>query len=144
MTLVVRQATRPLLTVKANGSHISSALDGALVRVVIDHSLGRPETFLLSFREPAGHAAEAGYILRADGRKLHFGPPPAPASAPAGQGFKATNPLELTWGDNLLRLAAAVRSDAQVKEVVVRSWDPQKKEALVGKVAAASALVELA
>lgn len=259
MTLAVRQATRPLLTVKANGSHIGSALDGALVRVVIDHSLGRPETFLLSFREPAGDtrrqvpsafpmgasvellvgtgdgeatslitaevtaiesefdpdagthttvrgagkthrllrgrntkafvkktysaiasevcqaagldtsgikatsgvhevviqanrsdwdflaglAAEAGYILQADGKKLHFGPPPAPSSAPAGQGFKATNPLELTWGDNLLRLAAAVRSDAQVKEVVVRSWDPQKKEALVGKVAAASALVTL-
>src|SRR5260221_12375943 len=54
MTLAVRQATRPLLTVKVNGSHITAALDGTLVQAVIDHTLGRPETFLLSFQEPAG------------------------------------------------------------------------------------------
>jgi uncharacterized protein involved in type VI secretion and phage assembly len=260
MTLAVRQATRPLLTVKVNGSHITAALDGTLVQAVIDHTLGRPETFLLSFQEPAGDtkrlvpatfplgasvelvagdgqggagtslltgevtaiesefdghrgtrttvrgagqthrlfrgrktkafpkktysaiateicqaagldtsgikatsgahevviqanrsdweflaalAAEAGFILRAEGKKLHFGPPPPPDTAPSSKGFKSSSPLELTWGDNLLRLAASVSSDAQVKEVVVRSWDPQKKEALVGKVAAASALVKL-
>jgi uncharacterized protein involved in type VI secretion and phage assembly len=259
MTLVVRQATRPLLTVKVNGAHIAAALDTALVQAVIDHTLGRPETFVLSFQEPAGDtkrlvpaafplgasiellagqgegtgtsllkaevtaiesefdgdrgtrttvrgagqthrlfrgrntkafiqktssdiareicsgngldtsgvtattglhevviqanrsdweflaglAAEAGFMLRAEGQKLHFGPPPPPDSAPAARGFASTNPLELTWGDNLLRLTAGVSSDAQVKEVVVRSWDPQTKKALVGKGPAASAMVKL-
>src|SRR5262245_59519942 len=56
MSLVVRQATRPLLTVKVGGTHIPAALDGALVEAAIEHSLGRPETFVLSFQEPAGDA----------------------------------------------------------------------------------------
>ncbi|MGH9002624.1 MAG: VgrG-related protein, partial [Acidimicrobiia bacterium] len=258
-TTAVRQTTRPQVTVKVKGDALAESLASALVRVVIDHTLGRPESFMLTFLEPAGDtlrlvpttfvlgatvdlsmgqdessatkllsgevtaiesefdgergtrttvrgaglthrllrgrktkafkqksysaiateicqaagletsgitattgthevviqanrndweflaglAAESAFMLRTEGKKLYFGPPPAPDSAPSRQGFRSNNPLELAWGDNLLRLSAGVRSDAQVKEVVVRSWDPQQKKALVGKGPAASALVKL-
>src|SRR2546423_1864277 len=115
MALTVRQVSRPLLTVKVGGPHISEELAAAPVRVGIQAN--RSDWEFLS-----GLAADVGFVLQPDGDKLHFGPPAKPSAAPSRRGFDADSPLELVWGDNLIRLAAAVSSDSQVKEVVVRGW----------------------
>lgn len=42
--------------------------------------------------------------------------------------------IELEWGVNLSRFSPRLSSSAQVKEVIVRGWDPTRKEAIVSQV----------
>ncbi|HUX88749.1 MAG TPA: VgrG-related protein [Chloroflexota bacterium] len=68
-------------------------------------------------------AAAIGYELFVDDRTLHFRKPKN------GEEMAAEQKL---W-DNLLSLRVKVSSAFQAESVVVRSWDPTSKEALVGQ-----------
>jgi phage protein D len=90
-----------------------------------------------------GRAHEDGFKLGvADGR-FHFQKAAAPEGAPPNGDFDSTDPLQLVVGTTLLEFHPRVTSGGQVKEAVVRGWDPKTKKALVGRAPAkaASALV---
>jgi uncharacterized protein len=55
--------------------------------------------------------------------KLHFHPP--------DRGMPAA--YELVWGESLISFKPTLRTKEQVSTVVVRGWDPVKKEAFEGK-----------
>lgn len=57
----------------------------------------------------------------ADG-KLHFGKPPTGSAQ-----------VTLTWGDDLQSFRPRMTLAEQVKEVVVKGWDPSAKRAIVGR-----------
>jgi phage protein D/phage baseplate assembly protein gpV len=79
-------------------------------------------------------AAEVGYEVAVLDGRLEFRNPAASDKAPAASTDLATqDPLQLVFGANLLRLQATVTSAEQVKEVSVRGWDPERKEAVVGQ-----------
>jgi phage protein D/phage baseplate assembly protein gpV len=79
-------------------------------------------------------AAEVGYEVAVLDGKLEFRNPAASDKAPkASNDLSTQNPLQLVFGSNLLRLHATVTSAEQVKEVSVRGWDPERKEAVVGQ-----------
>lgn len=67
-------------------------------------------------------AAALGYLLYVDGRKLCCVKPPA-----------ARAPVELKWGEDLVAFRPRLSTIDQVNEVTVRGWDPQKKEAVIGR-----------
>ncbi|RIH85230.1 VgrG-related protein [Calidithermus roseus] len=67
-------------------------------------------------------AAALGYVVYVRGKTLHFGPP---------QGDKAS--LELKWGESLAEFRPRLTTLEQPSEVVVRGWDLDKKEAVIGK-----------
>lgn len=67
-------------------------------------------------------AAALGYLLYVDGRKLYCVKPPA-----------ARAPVELKWGEDLSAFRPRLSTIDQVNEVTVRGWDPQKKEAVIGR-----------
>ncbi|RIH76159.1 Rhs element Vgr protein [Calidithermus terrae] len=67
-------------------------------------------------------AAALGYVVYVRGKTLHFGPP---------QGEQAT--LELKWGESLAEFRPRLTTLEQPSEVVVRGWDFEKKEAVIGK-----------
>lgn len=64
-----------------------------------------------------------GYECFVDEGKLYFRKPPASTSSSA----------TLTWGEDLISFAPVMTLAEQVDEVIVRGWDVQKKEAIVGK-----------
>ncbi len=70
-----------------------------------------------------GRAQRLNYFLYADDQKLYFKKTP-PSSGAA---------VEVTWGRDLRNFRPRVSAAHQVNEVVVRSWDPKKKEAVEGK-----------
>ncbi len=67
-------------------------------------------------------AAALGYLLYVDGRKLYCVKPPT-----------ARAPVELKWGEDLSAFRPRLSTIDQVNEVTVRGWDPQKKEAVIGR-----------
>ena len=73
-------------------------------------------------------------MVVADG-ELHFRPPAESSEAPDEGDLEATNPRQLTFGRNLLRLRAVVAAAEQIEEVQVRSWDVKNKEAIEGTAA---------
>lgn len=79
-------------------------------------------------------AAKVGYELTVLDGKLDFRKPKGAsgAPAPAKEGAQSQDPLQLKWGENLLRFRSVVTSAEQVKEVNVRGWDVKAKKALVG------------
>jgi phage protein D/phage baseplate assembly protein gpV len=79
-------------------------------------------------------AAEVGYEVAVVDGKLEFRNPAQSDKAPKpGNNLATQDPLQLVFGSNLLRLHATVTSAEQVKEVSVRGWDPERKEAVVGQ-----------
>jgi phage protein D/phage baseplate assembly protein gpV len=64
-----------------------------------------------------------GYECFVDDGKLHFRRPPD-----AGSGD-----LTLTWGEDLLTFHPRLSLAEQVDEVIVRGWDPEQQEAIVGR-----------
>jgi uncharacterized protein involved in type VI secretion and phage assembly len=79
-------------------------------------------------------AAEVGYQLSSDGRKLSFRKPAetslAPLSAPRRM---LTVPQQLVLNENLFRLNLSITSHQQPKKVAVHGWDPEQKRAVTAQ-----------
>ncbi len=69
-------------------------------------------------------AGRIGYDCYVQGEDLHF--------KSMGQARDGT--VDLEWGQQLTWFRPRLSSSAQVKEVIVRGWDPGAKEAIVGQV----------
>ena len=78
-------------------------------------------------------AGRCGYTVAIKKKSLSFKKPTQASAAPAKGEHDSTNPLQLVWGQRLLEFRARISAVGQVKEVNVRSWDPDKKAAIVGK-----------
>jgi phage protein D/phage baseplate assembly protein gpV len=63
-----------------------------------------------------------GYECYVSEKKLYFRKPPAAQSG-----------ISLTWGQDLISFQPRLTLAEQVNEVVVRGWDVQKKDAIVGR-----------
>jgi uncharacterized protein involved in type VI secretion and phage assembly len=87
---------------------------------VYDHVFQHNQTDLAFLME---RAWRIGYECFVDEEKLYFRKPPASGGAAA----------TLTWGQDLLDFFPTMSLAEQVDEVIVRGWDVQKKEAIVGK-----------
>ena len=86
---------------------------------VYDHIFQHNQTdleFLLD------RAWRIGYECFVSAGKLYFRKPPSGRAA-----------LKLTWGQELLTFQPRMNLAEQVDEVIVRGWDVEKKEAIVGK-----------
>jgi phage protein D len=77
-------------------------------------------------------ADEVGYEVAVVEGKLDFRPPAPSTAAPAEGTLSSKDPLQLTFGSNLLGFHCVVTSAEQVGEVSVRGWDVATKQALVG------------
>jgi phage protein D len=91
-----------------------------------------------------GRARETGFKLAVSDGKFFFQKAAAPSGGPADGDFDSTDPLQLVVGTSLLEFNPRVTTGAQVKEAVVRGWDPKQKRALVGRAPAAAASAKLA
>jgi len=69
-------------------------------------------------------ASRIGFDCYVQGQELHF--------KRMGQARDGT--VDLEWGNELTWFRPRLSSSAQVKEVIVRGWDPGAKEAIVGQV----------
>lgn len=69
-------------------------------------------------------ASRIGFDCYVQGEELHF----------KEMGQAEGSPIELEWGQQLMWFRPRLSSSAQVKEVIVRGWDPTTKEAIVGQV----------
>jgi len=78
-------------------------------------------------------AQENDTVLLVDDGKLSFRRTTPASGAPGVTTPPEQSPKVLGFGDNLLSLRAVVTSVGQVKQVRVRAWDVQKKQALVGR-----------
>lgn len=82
-------------------------------------------------------AAENDRTVVVADAKLHFRRQPDADQAPGAGRLTAPDPLRLVLhGDHVRSLHATVRSAGQVKEVLVRGWDPKTKQVVVGSASA--------
>lgn len=82
-------------------------------------------------------AARIGYDVWVDGNDLYFDKPKSDVDS----GIKLTtgSPVGSEGSDvKLISFAPRMSSSAIVKKVIVRGWDPEKKEEIVGEVSVAS------
>ena len=78
-------------------------------------------------------AREIGYELAMEDGKFYFRQPVHASGAPqAGNYQNNSNPLQLVFGDDLMEFRPRVSSAEQVKDVKVRGWDPDQKQAVIG------------
>lgn len=80
-----------------------------------------------------GRAREIGFELAVNEGKFNFCKPAGSAKAPADGDYDSADPLTLVFGQELIEFHPRLTSAEQVKEVVVRGWDPKSKQALVGR-----------
>jgi phage protein D len=80
-----------------------------------------------------GRAKEIGFKLSVADGKFYFQKAPATAEGPPAGDFDSTDPLQLVVGTSLLEFNPRLTSGNQVKEAVVRGWDPKEKRPLVGR-----------
>ncbi|MET0579931.1 MAG: phage baseplate assembly protein V, partial [Ilumatobacteraceae bacterium] len=66
-------------------------------------------------------AFRTGFEWWVDGTTLHFGP------------RTASNPIPVTYGEDIRRLKARFTATNEAKDVQVRSWDPLSKRVIVGR-----------
>jgi phage protein D len=78
-------------------------------------------------------AHRVGFDLDIDEDTVNFEKPTKASKAPSSGTLTSKNPLQLVWGSNLLEFRARVSGVAQVGEVQVRGWDPEKKQLVIGK-----------
>ena len=83
-------------------------------------------------------ATEIGFEVAVSEGKLHFRKPNPSSEAPAEGDLQSSTPLQLVFGSDLLEFRPRISSAEQVKQVDVRGWDPQRKQAVVGSAAAAT------
>ena len=77
-------------------------------------------------------AAEIGFEVAVTEGRLHFRRPRPAGDGPAQGDLRASDPLQLVFGADLLEFRPRVSSAEQVKEVKVRGWDPKQKRAVIG------------
>ena len=88
-------------------------------------------------------AAEIGFEVAVSEGKLHFRKPNPSRQAPAQGDFRASDPLQLVFGKDLLEFRPRVSSSEQVKDVKVRGWDLKAKQAVIGAAPAGTTSVQL-
>lgn len=81
----------------------------------------------------ARRAHEIGFEFGIHDGKLDFKAPADAQDAPQPGDLSAIDPLQLVLGANLTSLKPRVTSAEQVTDVYVRGWDPEQKQALVGR-----------
>jgi phage protein D len=91
-----------------------------------------------------GRAREIGFKLAVSDGKFYFQKAAVPSGGPASGDFDSTDPLQLVVGTSLLEFNPRLTTGGQVKEAVVRGWDPKQKRALVGRAPATAASAKLA
>jgi phage protein D len=91
-----------------------------------------------------GRAREIGFKLAVSDGKFFFQKAVDPSGGPATGDFDSTDPLDLVVGTSLLEFNPRLTTGGQVKEAVVRGWDPKEKRALVGRAPATPASAKLA
>ncbi len=72
-------------------------------------------------------AKQLGYQLYVENKKVHF------TKAAEERGTSSGSPAALTWGLNLSSFEPRLSISGQLSEVSTTGWDPDKKEAMVGK-----------
>jgi phage protein D len=77
-------------------------------------------------------AREIGHEIGVVDGKFEFRKPPDAGEAPEAGDLASKDPLQLVLGADLVSFGARVTSADQVKQVTVRGWDPDRKEAVVG------------
>ena len=88
-------------------------------------------------------AREIGYELAMEDGKFYFRRPIHASGAPrAGNYQNNSNPLQLVFGDDLIEFRPRVTSAEQVKDVKVRGWDPDQKQAVIGSANAGTVAVD--
>jgi len=90
-----------------------------------------------------GRAKEIGFEVSVSDGKLNFRKPTPSSDAPGEGDFHSGNPLQLVFGSDLLEFHPRVSSAEQVKEVIVRGWDPKTKQAIIGSAAAGASSAAL-
>ncbi len=80
-----------------------------------------------------GVARRTGFECRVEGDTLRFKRPVESTSGPPAGDLASQRPDRLVWNQNLLEFRARVSAVAQVTEVKVRGWDPERKEAVIGR-----------
>ncbi len=113
------------------GDHGLSAQCGSDVNITHKHVYQHNQTDLEFLRN---RAARIGYAVWVDDATLHFEKPKTDKDS----GISLKLMKEEAGTPGLKRFAPRMSSSQVVKEVTVQGWDPQKKEAIVGKVTAAS------
>jgi phage protein D len=83
-------------------------------------------------------AARIGYDVWVEGDKLHFDKPKADVDSGIKLTTAGAEDSEEGSDVKLISFAPRMSSSAIVKKVVVRGWDPEKKEEIVGEVSVAS------
>ena len=86
----------------------------------------------------ARRAREVDCQLTITGTKLNFAPSRPSTDAPDPGDRDSADRLQLVPGNNVQRLTVRVSGAQQVKEVQVRGWDPQTKQAVVASASAAT------
>lgn len=86
-----------------------------------------------------GLAREVGFFAGTVDGKFCFAKPTDAGGAPPVGNLRATDPLQLSLGDELLRFRGVASAVEQVGQVAVRSWDPKTKQEVVGTAAAGTA-----
>ncbi len=71
-------------------------------------------------------ASKLGYLLYVQGSTLYFAQPPA-----QGQAQGATVALE--WGKSMYEFHPCLTTVGQTNDIMVRGWDPEQKQAIIGK-----------
>ena len=89
-------------------------------------------------------AREIGFKLAVSDGKFYFQKAAVPSGGPDAGDFDSTDPLQLVVGTSLLEFNPRVTTGGQVKEAVVRGWDPKEKRPLVGRSPAAAASAKIA
>jgi phage protein D len=86
-----------------------------------------------------GRARETGHEVAVLDGALHWRKPAQSSDAPsAASDLEPRQPRQLVLGTNLLRFRPRITAAAQVGEVEVRGWDPQRKQAVIGRSSAAT------
>lgn len=88
-------------------------------------------------------ADRIGYTFTVSRGELICEPPTASGDAPASNVGARSDAVVLEHGMNVLHLRSTVTSSEQVPEVVVRGWDPERKEVVVSKAPAKTRSAEL-
>jgi phage protein D len=91
---------------------------------VYDYVLQHNQTNLEFLQQ---RASAIGYQVGVNEGSLYFAPV---GDQPAGTG---SQPQELKWGDNLEEFEVSYTTPGQATEVLVRGWDPKRKEVIVGQ-----------
>jgi phage protein D/phage baseplate assembly protein gpV len=91
----------------------------------------------------SSRAREIGFEISVEEGKLNYRDAKRSTSAPPDGDYDSSDPLQLVFGKELVEFHPRLTSAGQVKEVVVRGWDPATKQALVGRAPAAASSATL-